>query len=132
VADLSYPVSLRIPLAIAGELASRFTVAQLAPQHLRSLRDFRLVSDTHGTISHNNRVMVRPSPTEPEQPFAGARVRLHRLADGYLAWQGQSDANGYYWPTGLEIGVEYVPVAIDLERQFECIAAGPVAATERV
>lgn len=93
-------------------------------------RDFRLLADTSGTITNNNRVMVKASPSDPEVPMAGARVRLHRLADGYLAWQGISDANGYYWPTGLEVGVEYYPVAIDLLRVHECDAAGPVVAVK--
>lgn len=85
-----------------------------------------------GTIIDNNRVMLKTDPTAPEVPFVGARVRLHRLIDGSLAWQGQSDAQGYYWPTGLEVGVAYYPVAIDLTGAHECDAAGPVVATQAI
>lgn len=85
-----------------------------------------------GTISDNNRVMLKTEPSAPEVPFVGARVRLYRLIDGGLAWQGQSDAQGYYWPTGLEVGVAYYPVAIDLTGAHECDAAGPVVAVPAV
>lgn len=92
-------------------------------------RDWRFgVVVPNGTITDNNRVMVKPSPTDPEVPMQGARVRLHRLLDGYCAWEGISDANGYYWPRGLEVGLAYYPVAIDLTGTHECDAAGPVIA----
>lgn len=93
-------------------------------------KDWRLAADTSGTISNNNRVMVKPSPTAPEVPMAGARVRLHRLVDGLCAWEGFSDANGYYWPAGLEVGAFYYPVAIDPTGTHECDAAGPVVAVK--
>jgi hypothetical protein len=132
VSDLSYPVFVTPLIAVAGVFPSAFSGAKLMPQPLCSEQDFRLAADTNGTISNNNnRVMARSSATDAEEPFPGARVRLHRLADGYLAWQGVSDKNGYYWPSGLEVGVEYYPVAIDLERQFECVAAGPARASAR-
>lgn len=95
-----------------------------------SLRNYLLPGDAVGTVHTNNRVMVKAAPDAPEVPMAGARVRLHRLADGYCAWQGISDVNGYYWPTGLEVGAEYYPVAIDLLRVHECDAAGPVVAVK--
>lgn len=91
-------------------------------------RNWRFFGDTSGTVLNNNRVMVKPSATAPEVPFAGARVRLHRLTDGYCAWEGISDAAGYYWPRGLEVGLLYYPVAIDLTGTHECDAAGPVIA----
>jgi len=46
----------------------------------------------------------------------------------WWAWQGTSDKDGFYWPLGLEAGVSYYPVAIDLAGQHECVAAGPVVA----
>ncbi len=95
-------------------------------------RDWRIPGDTSGTVRNNNRVMLKTDPNAPELPFVGARVRLHRLSDGYCAWQGQSDAQGYYWPRGLEVGVAYYPVAIDLSGAHECDAAGPVVATQDV
>lgn len=95
-------------------------------------KDWRQPGNTGGTISNNNRVMLKADPNAPELPFVGARVRLHRLSDGYCAWQGQSDAQGYYWPRGLEVGVAYYPVAIDLTGAHECDAAGPVVATQAI
>lgn len=93
-------------------------------------RDWRFVLPNTGTITNNNVVMVKHSPTAPEVPFVGARVRLHRLSDGYCAWEGFSDATGHYWPRGLEVGTAYYPVAIDPTGTHECDAAGPVVATE--
>ena len=93
-------------------------------------RDWRFTSATNGTITVNNRVMVKPEATAPEVPMPGARVRLHRLLDGYCAWEGISDAQGYYWPRGLEVGLWYYPVAIDLTGTHECDAAGPVQAVK--
>lgn len=90
--------------------------------------DRRLAAPNTGVFSVNNRVMVKPNASSPELPYAGARVRLHRLLDGYCAWEGISDANGYYWPRGLEVGLWYYPVAIDLTGTHECDAAGPVQA----
>ena len=91
-------------------------------------RDARYDGDTSGTIATNNRVLVKSSPSAAEAPMAGARVRLHRLIDGHCAWEGISDASGYYHASGLEVGVKYIPVAIDLSGHFECVAAGPVEA----
>lgn len=109
MADLAYPTR---PVGLCSGFGS----------------DGRFFGDTMGTITANNRVLVKPEPTAPEVPMAGARVRLHRLIDGYCAWEGVSDAAGYYWPRGLEVGVAYYPVAIDLTGAHECDAAGPVIA----
>lgn len=98
---------------------------------VRSGGDFRFPTrDTTGTITANNRVMVKAGPDAPETPMAGARVRLHRKQDGYCAWEGISDAAGYYHASGLEVGLTYIPVAIDLSGNFECVAAGPVVAVK--
>lgn len=91
-------------------------------------RNWRFAADTLGTVTNNNRVMVKPEPSAPEVPMAGAKVRLHRLVDGLCAWEGFSDAAGYYWPFGLEVGELYYPVAIDTAGVHECDAAGPVVA----
>ena len=56
-------------------------------------RDWRLVGDTSGTI--RDRVMVKLTPSSPESPFASGRVWLLRLTDGYKAWEGWSDAQGW-------------------------------------
>lgn len=113
MAELAYPSALVAP----------------ASGHGRDWR-FAVDADTSGTIDNNNRVMLKSEPTAPEMPMAGARVRLHRLVDGRLAWEGLSDAAGYYWPRGLEVGVAYYPVAIDLTGTHECDAAGPVIAVK--
>lgn len=103
-----------------------------APRPGRALGDQRLPAgvDASGTITDNNRVMVKADAAAPEVPMPGARVRLHRLIDGHCAWQGLSDAAGYYHAEGLEVGVLYYPVAIDLTGTHECDAAGPVLATK--
>lgn len=96
----------------------------------RAVQDARFVLDTTGTITANNRVMVKAGPDAPETPMPGARVRLHRMQDGYCAWQGISDSNGYYHASGLEVGLTYIPVAIDLSGTYECVASGPVVAVK--
>lgn len=64
-----------------------------------------------------------------ETPFSNGRVWLLRLADGFKAWEGWSDAAGHYTATGLELGVEYVAVGIDAFRNQKATGAGPVTAT---
>lgn len=113
----------------AGRAPASFAGAMLRGV-VATLNDFRFPNDTTGTIASNNRVMVKAGPDTPEAPMAGARVRLHRLPDGYCAWQGLSDAAGYYHPSHLEVGMMYVPVAIDLSGTYECVAAGPVVAVK--
>lgn len=136
MANLAYPSSL---VGLAGAVPSPNGVAPLAHIAAHPLglvsgtgKNWLLTGNTSGTISNNNRVMLKADPSAPELPFVGARVRLHRLTDGYCAWQGQSDAQGYYWPTGLEVGVAYYPVAIDMSGAHECDAAGPVVATQAI
>lgn len=130
MAELAYAAS---GVGLAGAVLpatppARYTAPAAAGLASGAGRDWRSPGDTTGTITVNNRVMVKPEATAPEMPMAGARVRLHRLLDGYCAWQGISDAQGYYWPRGLEVGLWYYPVAIDLTGTHECDAAGPVLA----
>lgn len=89
-------------------------------------KDWRIVGDTSGVIS--DRVMFKASPSSPESPFATGRVWLLRLADGYKAWEGWSNATGHYTATGLEVGVEYIAVGIDPLRNHKATGAGPVRA----
>ena len=112
---------------VQGRAPQPFAGAAPAPA-LGRTPDMRQASPATGVITANTRVMVKPEPTAPEAPMRGARVRLHRLLDGYCAWEGVSDAQGYYWPRGLEVGLWYYPVAIDLTGTHECDAAGPVQA----
>ena len=91
-------------------------------------QDWRLRLPTTGQIT--DRVMFKATPSSPESPFAKGRVWLLRLADGYKAWEGWSDAAGYYTATGLELGVEYIAVGIDPYRNHKATGAGPVLAVE--
>jgi hypothetical protein len=91
-------------------------------------RDWRSVGDTSGTI--RDRVMVKLTPSSPESPFVGGRVWLLRLPDGYKAWEGWSDAQGWYSARGLEVGVEYIAVGIDPYRDHKATGAGPVMAVK--
>lgn len=93
-----------------------------------SLRDLRIVLPTTAQIS--DRVMFKATPSSPESPFAQGRVWLLRLADGYKAWEGFSNAAGYYTATGLEVGVDYIAVGIDPLRNQKATGAGPVRAVE--
>lgn len=96
----------------AGRLLQNFTTGKLAS----------------GVIT--DRVMFKATPSSPESPFAMGRVWLLRAADGYKAWEGWSDASGYYTATGLDLGVEYVAVGIDPYRNHKATGAGPVVAME--
>ena len=86
------------------------------------------MTPTTGAIT--DRVMFKATPSSPESPFAQGRVWLLRLADGYKAWEGFSNAAGYYTATGLEVGVEYIAVGIDPLRNQKATGAGPVRAVE--
>lgn len=92
------------------------------------LQNFYTGKPASGVIS--DRVMFKATPSSPESPFANGRVWLLRLADGYKAWEGWSDASGYYTATGLDLGVEYIAVGIDPYRNHKATGAGPVVATE--
>lgn len=93
-----------------------------------SLRDLRIELPTSAQIT--DRVMFKATPSSPESPFAQGRVWLLRLADGYKAWEGFSNAAGYYTATGLELGVDYIAVGIDPTRGHKATGAGPVRAVE--
>lgn len=131
MAELSYPVGLvDANAAVLGNAPSAFTSAVGIEIGHRVRQDYRYVGDTTGTIANNNRVFFKADATSPEVPFAGARVRLHKLQDGSCVWSGWSDASGYYRATGLEVGREYYPVAIDPTRTHQVTAAGPVVAVK--
>ncbi len=92
-----------------------------------ALRDYRQVIETTGVIS--DKVMIKLTASAPETPFASGRVWLLRLADGFKAWEGWSDAQGNYTATGLEAGVAYVAVGIDPYAEHKATGAGPVVAS---
>jgi len=121
-----------VPVPLAGHLQgvahSLFTTACRVAPVGRVVPDFRHTGATTGVIS--DRVMFKATPSSPESPFANGRIWLLRAADGYKAWEGWSDAGGYYTATGLELGVEYIAVGIDPYRNHKATGAGPVVATE--
>lgn len=130
MATLSYPVrAVGLAGFVAAQIPQKFTGAGfLGPHRVRG--DLRFSPPAEGTVLDNARVMFKADASAPEQPMAGARVRLHHLRTGACVWQGTSDTSGYYYPRGLQVGERYVPVAIDLHGNFECVAAGPVVAVE--
>lgn len=134
MAAYTYPIAQAVAMqATVGVEGPLFAGAQPTPPAVLLQRDFRLLSDTTGTWT--DRVVFKATPSSPEQPFANALVRVMRRADGYLAWAGYSDANGYYTATQLERGVAYVALAIDPRHAasipitdpgiFKAVGAGP-------
>ena len=112
MAELNYPVGILSSHGlVAGNAGVSFTQTAPVPRTSAISRDFRLTGQTDGTWT--DRVMFKATPTSPEQPFMNALVWVLRRADGYLAWSGFSDANGYYTASRLENGVDYVAVGID-------------------
>lgn len=111
---------------VQGRGCERYSTAtpQASPSHMRDHPLLR--APLVGVIT--DRMMFRASPSSPEVPFATGRVWLLRLADGYKAWEGWSDAGGYYTATGLELGIEYIAVGIDPYRNNKATGAGPVVA----
>lgn len=87
-------------------------------------RDFRHPGEARGVISDTVVLMAGGVKV----PFAGGRVWLLRLADGFKAWEGWSDASGAYTASGLETGVAYIAVGIDPYGNQKATAAGPVTA----
>lgn len=125
MADIAFPAALASTLgAVLGRPVQPFSAIALAPLVAASV-DIRHVRATTATIT--DQVVLKSGATE--LPFINGRVWLLRLADGYKAWEGWSDAAGYYTATGLEIGVEYVAMAIDPTRNHKTTGAGPVMAT---
>lgn len=126
MADLAFPTALvgTPPGVVQGRIPLGYTAVSLLPAVAGLKQDFRQVRSTTGTIS--DQVVLKAAGVD--LPFANGRVWLLRLADGYKAWEGWSDAAGNYTATGLELGVEYVAVAIDPLRNFKTVGAGPVTA----
>ena len=89
-------------------------------------RDWRWPGIARGFV--RERVMIKLTPSSPESPFKNGRVWLLRAIDGYRAWEGYSDDQGWYTARGLEIGVKYHAVAIDPFEEHKTTAAGPVIA----
>lgn len=116
------------PGYIQGRPVTRFSASASVPAPGRLRGDYRHRVPATGVIS--DRVMFKATPSSPESPFALGRVWLLRLADGYKAWEGWSNAAGYYTATNLEVGVDYIAVGIDPLRNHKATGAGPVRAVE--
>lgn len=126
MAHLAYPVSaVGTGGSVNGRAAARFAGVIVHRVDGRLARDFRHLITTSGTISD----VVVLKTGGGEMPFTNGRVWLLRLADGYKAWEGWTDAAGAYTATGLELGVEYIAVGIDPLRNHKATGAGPVLAT---
>lgn len=119
--------SLRQPGALQGVGGMAYAGARLLVRASRLAQDMRYTVASSGVIA--DRVMFRASAASPEAPFVNGRVWLLRAADGFKAWEGYSDAQGYYRAEGLELGVDYIPVGIDPTGQHKASAAGPAVAT---
>lgn len=127
MADLSYPTTVTpAPGAIQGNPRAKYSGLHMAPFPVSLRQDRRQQRFTIGVIT--DRVMLRTGAST-EVPFALGRVWLLRLQDGWKAWEGWSDAGGYYTAEGLELGVEYIAVGIDPARNHKATGAGPVTAT---
>lgn len=126
------PVLLPLPLpaVLQGRAGVTFTGLRAMPYAQRLQQDMRHANRTTGVIA--DRVMFRASATSPEAPFASGRVWLLRAVDGFKAWEGYSDAQGYYRADGLELGVAYIAVGIDPWGNHKTVGAGPVVAREAV
>jgi len=125
MADLAYPAAPPpLPGIVQGRAPERYTGTFSVPLPGRTI-DIRHLRSTTGTIT--DQVVIKAGATEV--PFANGRVWLLRLADGYKAWEGWTDAGGNYTATGLELGVEYIAVGIDPYRNQKATGAGPVMAT---
>lgn len=120
--------SQALPGFIQGRGVASYSAPIATPATGRLRQDFRQNLPTNGVVT--DRVMFKATPSSPESPFAMGRVWLLRLVDGYKAWEGWSDAQGYYTATGLELGVEYIAVGIDPLRNHKATGAGPVCAVE--
>ena len=133
MAALSYTTRVADPVSrVSGESAPSFTrAAEVRPVWLS--REFRFGPGVAGEWT--DRVMFKADAGAPEQPFATALVWVLRLSDGFLAWAGFSDANGYYTATKLEPGADYVALGIDPRiaaniapgqpGKFKAVGAGP-------
>lgn len=125
MADISTPTGhVALFGEVAGKAPATFAGAEGVYLYGQSVRDLRHLTPTQGSIT--DQVVLKTAGGEV--PFVNGRVWLLRLADGFKAWEGWSDAAGTYTATGLEVGVEYVALAIDPTKQHKTTGAGPVVA----
>ena len=108
-----------------------YTRPEYLAKPMAELLDLRHAIRSAGLGAIRDRVMIKLTPSSPESPFRNGRVWLLRLADGYKAWEGWSDAQGWYVARGLEVGVEYVALGIDPYREHKATGAGPVVSVHQ-
>lgn len=124
----------------AEESLSFFTLANNAidvKPHDNGLDAYTSISSTlanysQGKLSNakiTDRAIYKTAPGSPELPMVFARIWLLRYEDGFKAWEGFTDANGYYHADGLEEGVAYIAVGIDGTRTYKVVGTGPVVAS---
>lgn len=126
MADLSHALTSGASLGFVQGARSQ-VVSAGAYQYdsfARLTTDFRHARQALGVI--HDQITLKTEAGE--LPFANGRVWLLRAADGWKAWEGWSDADGYYTATGLELHVEYIAVGIDPYRNNKATGAGPVMA----
>ena len=121
-------VALPQPAFMSGKAGRLFSGVHPWPLPSRLALDYRHSTPTTGRIV--DYVMLKASPTAPEVPFVRGRVWLLRALDGFKAWEGFTDAAGCYSADGLELGVAYIAVGIDLWGNHKAVGAGPVVAQE--
>ena len=91
-----------------------------------------LANYAQGKLSNakiTDRAIYKTAPGSPELPMVFAKIWLLRYEDGFKAWEGFTDANGYYHADGLEEGVAYIAVGIDGTRTYKVVGTGPVVAS---
>ena len=91
-----------------------------------------LANYSQGKLSNakiTDRAIYKTAPGSPELPMVFAKIWLLRYEDGFKAWEGFTDVNGYYHADGLEEGVAYIAVGIDGTRTYKVVGTGPVVAT---
>lgn len=129
MAVLTTPIGqLRRPNYVQGRRMHPFRQMAMVPSSVATQRDWRQQGGLAGFGVIKDRVMIKLTPSSPESPYPNARVWLLRAADGFKAWEGFSDAQGWYTARRLEVGVVYIATAIDPAKEHKSTGAGPVVA----
>ena len=123
-------VAVLQPYGVQGLVPPKFTGVGRVP--MLDAGDMRAITNTHGSITTNAIVKVKPEPDSPQLPLAGAKVSVHDVHDGTVRWAGRSVEGGHYYPAGLTPGAVYFVAAQDMTGTFEAVAAGPVVAEAKL
>ena len=109
---------------IAGRAAALAAGAEPARPILLLRQDWRQARMTDASLTV--RVMVKPDESSPAVPFENARVWVQRAGDGFHAWEGHTSAGGYMVAQGLEQGVAYRALAVDLAGTYDAQVSAAV------